>query len=53
MPQRTVHDEFEAFVERVEARLRIALVAVFGQDGGRDAAAEALAYGWEHWGTFR
>jgi len=50
MPQRSVHDEFEAFVERVEARLRIALVAVFGQDGGRDAAAEALAYGWEHWG---
>lgn len=50
MPQRSVHDEFEAFVERVEARLRIALVAVFGQEAGRDAAAEALAYGWEHWG---
>jgi len=36
--------EFEAFVERVELRLRVALTAVFGQEGGRDAAAESLAY---------
>jgi len=49
MPRRSVHNEFEAFVERVESRLRIALVAVFGQEGGRDAAAAALAFGWEHW----
>jgi len=41
--------EFEAFVERVELRLRVALTAVFGQEGGRDAAAESLAYAWEHW----
>lgn len=40
---------FEAFVAHFEARLRIALVAVFGQEGGRDAAASALAYAWEHW----
>jgi RNA polymerase sigma-70 factor (ECF subfamily) len=42
-------NHFEAFVERVELKLRIALTAVFGQEIGRDAAAEALAYGWEHW----
>jgi RNA polymerase sigma-70 factor (ECF subfamily) len=41
--------EFEAFVERVELRLRVALTAVFGQEGGRDAAAESPAYAWEHW----
>ena len=45
----TDRGSFEAFVERVEPRLRIALTAVFGPDTGRDATAEALAYGWEHW----
>jgi RNA polymerase sigma-70 factor (ECF subfamily) len=49
MSQRSGHDEFEAFFERVESKLRIALTAVFGQEGGRDAAAASLAYGWEHW----
>ncbi|MEN8115102.1 MAG: sigma factor-like helix-turn-helix DNA-binding protein [Actinomycetota bacterium] len=43
------HEEFETFVKHVEQRLRIALTAVFGQESGRDAAASALAYGWEHW----
>jgi RNA polymerase sigma-70 factor (ECF subfamily) len=41
--------EFEEFFERVEPKLRTALIAVFGQETGRDAAAAALAYGWEHW----
>ena len=45
----TERTSFEAFVERVEPRLRIALAAVFGPDTGRDATAEALAYGWQHW----
>jgi RNA polymerase sigma-70 factor (ECF subfamily) len=49
MKQHPKRDEFEVFVERVESKLRIALTAVFGQEAGRDAAAEALAYGWEHW----
>ena len=49
MPHDGDRGDFEAFVERVEARLRIALTALFGQDGGRDAAAASLAYGWEHW----
>ena len=29
--------------------MRQSLTAVFGMDRGKDAAAEALAYGWEHW----
>jgi RNA polymerase sigma-70 factor (ECF subfamily) len=49
MTQGPNRDEFERFVKRVESKLRIALTAVFGQETGRDAAAESLAYGWEHW----
>ena len=30
-------------------RLRTALIAAYGPDAGADAAAEAMAYGWEHW----
>ncbi|WP_350170192.1 RNA polymerase sigma factor [Ilumatobacter fluminis] len=30
-------------------RLRAGLVAAYGPIDGLDAAAEALAYGWEHW----
>jgi DNA-directed RNA polymerase specialized sigma24 family protein len=40
---------FEAFVREVEPRLRRATVAAYGLEEGRDAAAEALAYAWEHW----
>ncbi|MCB0966222.1 MAG: sigma-70 family RNA polymerase sigma factor [Ilumatobacter sp.] len=40
---------FEDLVERDGRRLRGALVAAFGADLGADAAAEALAYGWENW----
>jgi DNA-directed RNA polymerase specialized sigma24 family protein len=42
-------DSFTEFVEEHERRLRSALSAVFGDQGGRDAAAEALEYGWVHW----
>ena len=45
-PSRAV---FEAFVDRFERPLRIALTSLFGQDGGREATAEALAYAWENW----
>lgn len=41
---------FDAFVRRAEPRLREALSATLGSETGRDATAEALAYGWEHWG---
>ena len=40
---------FEAFVVDAEPKLRRALVASYGFEEGRDAAAEALAYAWEHW----
>ena len=33
-----------------EPKLRRALVARYGAEIGREATAEALAYGWEHWG---
>ena len=42
-------ESFTVFVKETEPRLRHALVAVFGQELGREATAEALAYGWEHW----
>lgn len=45
----TASDSFVTFVTDIEPRLRRALTAVFGAEVGRDAAAEALAYGWEHW----
>lgn len=44
---------FSEFVREVEPRLRRALVAAFGADIGREATAEALAYGWEHWERVR
>lgn len=45
--------EFTAFVERIEQRLRIALIAAYGPERGREATAEALAYAWEHWARIR
>jgi DNA-directed RNA polymerase specialized sigma24 family protein len=42
-------DGFEEFVRAHEARLRTALVLTYGPEAGRDAAAEALAWAWEHW----
>ena len=40
---------FEEFVERDGARLRAGLVAAYGPQVGADAAAEALAFGFERW----
>jgi RNA polymerase sigma-70 factor (ECF subfamily) len=45
----TAEEAFTDFVERVEPRLRVALVARYGSDRGREATAEALAWAWEHW----
>jgi DNA-directed RNA polymerase specialized sigma24 family protein len=45
--------QFETFVRATEPRLRRALVAAYGPEHGRDAAAEALAYAWEHWDRLR
>ena len=43
-------DSFDVFFERVEPRLREALSATLGSEAGREAAADALSYGWENWG---
>lgn len=40
---------FESFARTAGARLRAGLVAAYGPETGQDAAAAALAYGWEHW----
>ena len=40
--------QFAEFVAAVEAPLRRALVAAYGPDLGGEAAADALAYAWEH-----
>ena len=45
----TKSDAFTDFVRIAEPRLRIALVASYGREAGRDATAEALAYAWENW----
>ena len=45
--------EFSDFFTAVEPRLRLALVAAFGSTIGRDAAAEALLWGWQHWDQAR
>jgi DNA-directed RNA polymerase specialized sigma24 family protein len=40
---------FSSFVDENETRLRHALTARFGSEVGKEAAVDALAYGWEHW----
>lgn len=46
---RIVTGDFVEFVENHEPTLRRALIAACGGQAGRDAACDALAYGWEHW----
>ena len=45
----TKTDAFTEFVSGVEVKLRRALTGMLGGELGREAAAEALAYGWQHW----
>ena len=40
---------FETFFRDAEPRLRRALVGRYGSERGREATAEALAWGFEHW----
>lgn len=49
LPDETKADSFTRFVVEAETRLRHALTTAFGPERGREGAAEALAYGWEHW----
>ena len=44
--------EFERFVRNARPRLVRAFAAVRGDEAG-EAAAEALAYAWEHWPDVR
>jgi DNA-directed RNA polymerase specialized sigma24 family protein len=46
-------DDFACFFAEAEPRLRRALVAAYGPERGREAAAEALVYGWQHWKQVR
>lgn len=41
--------DFADFVSASERGLRQSLTAALGSEIGREAAAEALAYGWENW----
>ena len=41
------------FVEEVGGRLRHALISAYGAEVGAEAAADALAYAWEHWDRIR
>ena len=42
-------ESFSEFVADHGARIQHGLMALLGPEFGRDAAAEALSYGWEHW----
>lgn len=44
---------FAGFVAAHERGLRQSLTASLGFDAAREATAEALAYGWEHWDRVR
>jgi RNA polymerase sigma-70 factor (ECF subfamily) len=44
---------FTDFVTAYEPKLRVSLSAMYGPERGRKAAAEALAYAWEHWDRIR
>jgi len=48
-PETSPAGELERFVDRAGVVLRRALVARYGFDVGRDAAADALAWAVEHW----
>jgi RNA polymerase sigma-70 factor (ECF subfamily) len=42
-------ETFTTFVRTVGPRLKQSLIAALGGDVGREATAEALAWGWENW----
>jgi len=42
-------ESFTEFASTASPRLRHALTCVLGVEAGKDAAAEALIYGWENW----
>jgi DNA-directed RNA polymerase specialized sigma24 family protein len=48
-----IDEAFDAFFADAEPRLRRALVAAYGPERGREAAAEALAHAWARWEEVR
>jgi RNA polymerase sigma factor (sigma-70 family) len=46
-------ESFESFFNVASPKLLRAFVAAYGTDRGGDAAAEAMAYAWEHWRRVR
>ena len=46
-------DSYVEFITELEPRLRNALTASLGSEEGKEATAEAVAYGWEHWGRVK
>lgn len=53
LPSQSATDSFSEFFRLSESKLRQALIPVLGVEVARDAAAEALAYGWENWDRVR
>jgi RNA polymerase sigma-70 factor (ECF subfamily) len=49
LQNQTAEESFTGFVAVNERKLRLALTASLGYEVGREATADALAYGWEHW----
>ena len=46
-------ESFTGFFKQAEPRLRHALIARYGGGAGSEAAADAMAYAWEHWDRLR
>jgi RNA polymerase sigma factor (sigma-70 family) len=53
MPDDEAAQGFTEFVRKVGPRLNQSLIAALGAEVGREAAAEALAWAWEHWSRLR
>lgn len=49
MLDQVTQDDFSVFVKEAEPKLSRALSAAYGIQVGRDATADSIAYGWEHW----
>ena len=47
--EKTPFESFSEFMTEKGPRIQQALMASLGPDAGQEAAAEAFAYGWEHW----
>jgi RNA polymerase sigma-70 factor (ECF subfamily) len=47
--EQSKRERFSIWMDEVQDRLRFALIAGHGAEAGTEAAADALAYAWEHW----